>query len=94
MKADLNPDMSVITPNKGGMTAPPTIAVQRRADPFGFKFPKPAIDNVKIVGNIIELNNPTNSAVQNANKPVLDIVKISRKIEPVAKIPSNAAGFR
>ena len=94
MNAVLKPDESVITPNIGGITAPPTIAVQSKAEPFGLSFPNPAMARVNIVGNMMELNNPINNAVQNAKRPVLDIVRISKKMAPVAKTVNKIAGFK
>ena len=45
-------------PCKRGMIAPPTIAIIRREEPFEVSSPKSLTDKLKIVGNIIELNNP------------------------------------
>ena len=39
--------------------APPTIAIQSRPEAWAFSSPKPSNVNVNMVGNMIELNNPT-----------------------------------
>jgi hypothetical protein len=39
--------------------APPTIAIFRRPDPFPVSGPSSATPRLKIVGNMIELKNPT-----------------------------------
>ena len=49
--------------------APPTIPVHNSPDPFGFRSPNPFKDSVKIVGNIIELNNPTAKILHIDNNP-------------------------
>ena len=51
--------MSVRSPYNGGIKAPPTIAVHNNPETCGFRSPIPSMVNVKIVGNMIELNNPT-----------------------------------
>ena len=43
------------------MIAPPKIAVHNNPEAFGFNSPKPSIAKVKIVGNIMELNKPTDN---------------------------------
>ena len=68
-KAFLNPATSEKYPNNGGMIAPPTIAVHNKPEAFGFSGPRPSIANVKMVGNIIELNNPTASILHIAIMP-------------------------
>ena len=55
----MNPKLSIKPPNTKGIIAPPTIAIHSKPDAWAFKSPKPSKVNVKIVGNIIELNNPT-----------------------------------
>ena len=58
------------------MIAPPTIPVHKSPEPFGFKSPNPFKDSVKIVGNIIELNNPTAKILHIDNNP-FEIAEIS-----------------
>ena len=67
------------------MIAPPTIPVHNSPDPFGFKLPKPLRDNVKIVGNIIELNNPTANMLHIDIKPFENADKRIRSIAAKAK---------
>lgn len=42
--------LSVRNPYAGGIIAPPTIAVHKSPEPFGFNDPIPSIANVKMVG--------------------------------------------
>ncbi len=59
INAVLNPKRSIKLPKAKGIIAPPTIAMHNKPEACAFKSPKPSKDNVKIVGNMIELNNPT-----------------------------------
>ena len=49
---------------------------------------------VKIVGNIIELNNPTDKMVHIAMNPVLDIEMVTINMAPMAKAANTLAGCR
>lgn len=92
-KADLNPTKSVNKPYKGGIMAPPTIAVHNNPEPFGFKSPIPSIAKVKMVGNIIELNNPTHKILHIENNPVVLIDNKISAMANVAKMPKTLLGF-
>ena len=60
--------------------APPTIIVHKIPEACGFKSSKPSIAKVKMVGNMIELNNPTARIDHIATKPLVVIdVMISTK---------------
>ena len=56
-------------PKNGGISAPPTMAVHNKPDAFGFKSPIPSMANVNMVGNIMELNNPTAKMLHILTKP-------------------------
>ena len=88
-KAFLNPATSEKYPNNGGMIAPPTIAVHNKPEAFGFSGPKPSMANVKMVGNIIELNNPTASILHIANMPWETIDVKTNVLANVAKRAST-----
>ena len=83
--AVLNPIQSVASPYNGGIIAPPTINEQSSPDAWGFMSPNPLIAVVNIVGNIIELNSPTNKIDHIDNNPVLDIDITIIVIAPNAK---------
>ena len=88
-KAFLNPATSEKYPNKGGMIAPPTIAVHNKPEAFGFKAPRPSIATVKMVGNIIELNNPTARILHIAIMPWEAIEVKTNKVANEAKRAST-----
>ncbi len=90
--ANLNPSISVRNPYKGGITAPPTIAVQSNPEACAFKSPNPSSVNVKIVGNMMELNNPTDKIDHSATSPFVFIEINMSSIESDAKIPKTFAG--
>ena len=93
INAILKPKLSVNFPYKGGIIAPPTIAVHNKPDPFGFNSPIPSMAKVNIVGNIIELNNPTARMLHMLNNPDVLIDIIMSEMASVAKIPSTLPGF-
>ena len=69
------------------------MAVHNSPEPLGFNFPVPSSAMVKIVGNIIELHNPTKRIVHMANNPdVFTETKIN-KIAVIAKIARTLRGF-
>lgn len=89
----MKPTKSVKNPYTGGMMAPPTIAVHNKPEAFGFNSPKPSIEIVNMVGNIIELNKPTAKILHILISPVVLIdIKINR-IAQVAKMPNTFPGF-
>lgn len=92
-KAFLNPATSEKYPNNGGMIAPPTIAVHNKPEAFGFSGPRPSIANVKMVGNIIELNNPTASILHIAIMPWEAIEVKTNTDANEAKRASTYPGF-
>lgn len=79
--AVLNPSASIKEPKIKGMIAPPTIAMHNNPDACALRSPKPSKLSVKIVGNIIELNNPTAKIDHIEIKPV---VAIDIRIIPTA----------
>lgn len=93
IKAILNPEASINAPHIKGIIAPPTIAVHSKPEPFGFNEPIPSKANVKIVGNMIELNRPTARILHIEISPVVLIeIKIS-EIASKAKIPKTFPGL-
>ena len=53
----------------GGMNAPPTMAVHKTPDPCGLPSPRSSMAKVKMVGNMMLLQNPTASTNNNAATP-------------------------
>lgn len=90
INAVLNPKPSIKLPKTKGIIAPPTIAIHNKPDACAFKSPKPSKLNVKIVGNIIELNNPTANIDHIESNPV---VLIEIKIIAIAKEAKIANTF-
>ena len=74
MKAILNPDISVKNPYKGGMNAPPAIAVHSIPEPCGFNSPKSSIAKLNMVGNIMELKRPTARIDHIETNPFVDML--------------------
>ncbi len=74
------------------MIAPPTIAVHKIPDACGLYSPSPLNDNENIVGNIIELNKPTNSIDHIATKPVVNIEIVNNEIAIIAKRANTLEG--
>ena len=93
IKAALKPIISVKYPYKGGISAPPTIAVHNKPDALGFNSPIPSIAKVKIVGNMMELNKPTAKILHILNKPVVLIEMRINIMATLANIPSTFPGF-
>ena len=83
---------SAVKPNKPGIKAPPTIAVQSKPEPFGLKSPKPSMAKVKMVGNIMELNKPIANTVHIENSPPVFIVNKSNTMAPMLNIASTLPG--
>ena len=92
-KASLNPRASIKLPQISGMMAPPTIAIHNNPEPLGFKSPVPSMANVKMVGNIIELNKPTAKMLHIEIKPVLETEMIINAMAILANMPSTFPGF-
>ena len=92
-KANLNPIKSIKFPQINGIIAPPTMAIHNKPDPFGFNSPIPLIANVKIVGNIIELNKPTARILHMDSNPVVLIEIIISKMATEAKMLKTFPGF-
>ena len=72
-KAILKPSASINEPNIKGIIAPPTIAMHNNPDACALRSPRPSKLNVKIVGNMMELNNPTAKIDHIEIKPVVAI---------------------
>lgn len=73
--------------------APPKIAVHNNPDALGFSSPNPSIAKVKMVGNIMELNNPTAKMLHIAMYPLVFIETKIKEIASVAKIPKTVPGL-
>ena len=73
--------------------APPTMAVHNNPEALGFKCPMPSIAKVKMVGNIMELNNPTARILHILTKPTVLIDKTIKPIDIVAKMAKTFPGF-
>ena len=67
--------------------------MQRIPEPCPVCFPKPLIAKEKIVGNIIELNNPTSKIDHIAKEPKVDIEIITSNDAIIALNPSILPGF-
>ena len=90
--ANLNPIKSIKFPHINGIIAPPTIAMHNKPDPLGFNSPIPLIANVNIVGNIIELNKPTDKILHIDSNPVELIEIIISNIAMEAKMLKTFPG--
>ena len=93
IKAALKPIISVKYPYKGGISAPPTIAVHNKPDALGFNSPIPSIAKVKIVGNMMELNKPTAKILHILSKPVVLIDIRINVMASVENIPNTFPGL-
>ena len=76
------------------MMAPPTIAIHNNPEACAFKSPKPSKLSVKIVGNIMELNNPTAKIVHIEINPTVFIEIKIMIIAIVAKMLNTFAGAK
>ena len=85
--------LSAKKPCKTGIIAPPTMAVQSIPDPCPVCFPNPAIARVKIVGNIMELNNPTAKMLHIAKCPLVSIEITTSDAALTASIAKVLPGF-
>ena len=74
--------------------APPTIAIHSSPEACAFKSPKPSSDNVKIVGNIMELKKPTAKIDHIESSPVVFIEIKIMEIAKEAKIPKTFPGAK
>lgn len=92
--AFLNPATSEKYPNNGGIIAPPTIAVHNKPEAFGFRGPRPSIANVKMVGNIMELNNPAPTIDHNAAIPEVEILINTQQIANEANTVNTKFGLK
>ena len=92
VNANLKPTASINDPNINGITAPPTIAIHNNPEACAFKSPKPSKLNVKIVGNIMELNNPTANIDHIEINPVVLIEITIMEIERIAQMLKTLAG--
>ena len=90
-KAVLNPKLSIKLPNAKGIIAPPTIAIHSKPEACAFKSPKPSKLNVKMVGNIIELNKPTAKILHIESNPVvfmeMNIMATAKKANRLSTLP-------
>ena len=86
--------LSANNPCRTGIIAPPTIAVQSIPDACPVCFPSPSIARVKIVGNIIELNNPTARMLHIAKCPKVSIEIITNIAAQIASIARVLPGLR
>ena len=74
--------------------APPTIAIHSSPEACAFKSPKPSSDKVKMVGNIMELNNPTAKIDYIDNSPVVFIEIKIKAMAKEAKMPKTFPGAK
>lgn len=72
-------------PKAGGIKAPPTIIVHKMPEPWGLSSPKPFNAKLKMVGNIMELNSPTEIIAHIAINPTDKFDIITNKIAQEAK---------
>lgn len=77
--------------------APPTIAIHNNPEACAFKSPKPSKLNVKIVGNMMELNNPTAKIDHIEINPFvlmdIKIIEIDLKTEAIKSHQKHPKGF-
>ena len=76
------------------MMAPPTIAIHNNPEACAFKSPKPSKLSVKIVGNMMELNNPTAKIAHIESNPKEFIEIKIMVIAIVAKMLNTFAGAK
>lgn len=88
------PVTSRINPTKGGINAPPTMAVHNTPDPSGLCSPNSSSDMLKMVGNITELQKPTSKIATMATKPLVTIDVSARRTAPPPKKAKTMAGFK
>lgn len=73
--------------------APPTIAIHNNPEACAFKSPKPSKLSVKIVGNMMELNNPTANIDHIDNNPSvfmeIKIMKIAKNEKILNTFPGS-----
>src|ERR1700685_2403312 len=68
--ASFSPTQSAARPVINGTMAPPTMATQMMPEPSAARGPRPSLASEKIVGNMMELNNPMASSDQPETAPV------------------------
>ena len=85
--------LSLTNPIKNDITAPPTIAVDKRPDALVVNFPNPLTERENMVANIIALHSPTAIILQTAMYPVVFIEMAINKIDITAQSFNTAAGF-
>lgn len=78
----------------GGINAPPAMAVHRTPEPSGFKFPKSSMAMLKMVGNIMELNNPAPTIDHNAAIPEVEILINTQQIANEANTVNTKFGLK
>src|ERR1700676_5264801 len=88
MSACFNPHRSAALPVTSGTMAPPTMATQITPDPSAARLPRPSLANVKIVGNMMELNRPIASSDQPETNPVV-FAEIVNRTMTVAAAQAN-----
>ncbi len=79
------PIRSANSPWRTGSMAPPTIAAHKIPEPCPVCFPKPFTASEKIVGNMMELNRPTERIVHMTKEP-LPIIVIKTKTAAVTAL--------
>ena len=65
------------------------MAITNTPDPFPVIAPKPSIESVKMLGNMMELNKPIATMVHTATEPKLSIVAITSRNAVNAAMPSS-----
>src|SRR5215472_15891823 len=80
---------SAITPWINGTIAPPTIAIFRMPDALPVKGPSSATPRLKIVGNMMELKNPTARMLHMAKCPCVSIDRQTSDEVQIANVPKR-----
>src|SRR5580692_2882689 len=81
---------SAIAPCATGISAPPTIAIIITPEPSPVRGPSSATPRVKILGNMIELKNPTRMMLYMAVCPVVSMETATSAAAHTAQMPSSS----
>src|SRR4030095_7581060 len=87
------PVLSDISPIIGGIIAPPTIDITRKAEAILLSSPRPLIPKAKIVGNIIDIKKGAASNAYTAVFPDMVTATVSNKILIIAYRHKSREGF-
>ena len=92
MKEGWIPNTSDNFPWIGGMIPPPKIIITKKPEPWYWYFPKPASDNEKMQGHIIEQKRPVLRKAKTAVVPVVVnpmIVAIAPRVPKKARVKTG-----